>query len=240
VCSLYLLIDIIQEIYNKTITIEDLKNTLIDEYLKLSQNYTNKTRVDKLIDILKEEHQLDVLLIEEGVLNFERMIIHDGFKPVNFDIWILLVHYKIPSIFLSHTLINETRFNRHEFVCYSDSDTTKYVFIVVPAMFKRPETNIPKYKIILNNNKKMLISLTSMQKHCNANITTALESITDIEHYIDTLFTKYMTTKYKPKKKGVRQLIELIEEDSVPEQLPSSPKPNLQPEIERPPPNNVS
>ena len=74
------------------------------------------------------------------------MIIHDGFVAINFDLWLLLVNYKIPSIFISSKKIPETRFNENEFVCYTEPDVQDYVFILVPAMYRRHSNLLPELK----------------------------------------------------------------------------------------------
>ena len=90
------------------------------------------------------------------------MILNDGYYLVNFDLWILLSKFEIPSIFISSKEIPETRYNKHEFVCYTLSDVKEYVFIVTPALYKRADLKTPDYKLIVNEDKQFVISLDSL------------------------------------------------------------------------------
>ena len=134
-------------------TVEQVKDDLIHEYSVITDNFANPDRVGKVIDILREEGQYDANQILEGTMNFEQLIIQDGFIAVNFDLWLLLVKYKIPSIFISSRDIPETRFNLKEFVCYTSENTDKYAFILTPAMRKRKLNELPTYGLIVNKNK---------------------------------------------------------------------------------------
>jgi hypothetical protein len=117
-CAIYLIIDVVEQFLKKRLTVEDVKDDLIDEYLRLTDNYKDITKVNKIIDILKEEGQIDAGQLQDRTISFEQMIIHEGFSAVNFDLWMLLNKYKIPSIFISSKGIPESRFNKTEFVCY--------------------------------------------------------------------------------------------------------------------------
>ena len=75
----------------------------------------------------------------------------------------MLVYYKIPCIFISSKLIPETRFNAQEFVCYTEKNVTKYVFILIPAMYRRQIKLLPKYKIIVEK-ENINIGLDKLKK----------------------------------------------------------------------------
>ena len=70
-------------------------------------------------------------------MNFEQLILQEGFGAVNFDLWILLVKYEIPSIFISSKVIPESNFLKQQFLCYDDDQREQFVFIVAPAMYIR-------------------------------------------------------------------------------------------------------
>ena len=222
-CMIYLIIDLINEFKNIKVTAEEIKDILIEEYIRLTDNFTNKDRVNKIIDILHEEGQIDANLVQDGTMNFEQIIIQDGFIPVNFDLWILLVHFKIPSILISSKLIPETRYNNKEFVCYTESNINKYAFIIIPAMYKRKDNKFPEYKLIVNNNSDTKINITELsESECLTNIESAIDKHINIEDYLDIVFEKDITTKYKKKQKGIRDIeFEVIEEVEIePKPLP--------------------
>jgi hypothetical protein len=206
-CSIYLIIDLVYEFKNKKLTAEQVKDDLIDEYIRITENFTNKDRFDKIIDILREEAQFDANQIQEGTMNFEQMIIQAGFIAINFDLWLLLVKYEIPSIFISSKLIPESRYNNHEFVCYTNSKVDKYAFIITPAMYRRKDKKLPEYRLIINKENKFDLNLKELNEgDCLTNIEMAIDKYITIEDYLDVFFEKDITTKYKKKKKGIRDV----------------------------------
>ena len=154
-------------------------------------------------------------------MNFEQLIIQDGFIAVNFDLWLLLVKYKIPSIFISSRDIPETRFNLKEFVCYTSENTDKYAFILTPAMRKRKLNELPTYGLIVNKNK-IDIQLSDIPRSEGlTNIENAIDQYISIEDYMDVVFEKDATTKYQRKMPGIRQAVEFEEiEEPVLQDVP--------------------
>jgi hypothetical protein len=208
-CSLYLIIDLVEKINKTVLTVEKVKDDLLEIYSNLTNNFKDQERIDKIIDVLREEAQFDANQLQDGSISFEQMIMHEGFVAVNFDLWLLLVNYKIPSIFISSKSIPETRFNFTEFVCYTENNVKEYVFILVPAMYKRNSKLLPEYKLIVNGedyniNIKEIIEDTT----CIDNIENAIINYISVDDYLDIIFKKDVTTKYKPRKKGIREPIE--------------------------------
>ena len=220
-CPLYLIIDLLAEFNNVKMTVEQVKDDLIHEYSVITDNFANPDRVGKVIDILREEGQYDANQILEGTMNFEQLIIQDGFIAVNFDLWLLLVKYKIPSIFISSRDIPETRFNLKEFVCYTSENTDKYAFILTPAMRKRKLNELPTYGLIVNKNK-IDIQLSDIPRSEGlTNIENAIDQYISIEDYMDVVFEKDATTKYQRKMPGIRQAVEFEEiEEPVLQDVP--------------------
>jgi hypothetical protein len=204
-CSLYLIIDLVKDIHNKDITVEQVKDDLLEIYSKLTDEFTNEDRVNKIIDVLREEAQFDANQLQDGTMNFEQMIMQDGFVAVNFDLWLLLVNYKIPSIFISSKPIPETRFNSNEFVCYTEKGVKDYVFILTPAMYRRQPKLLPEYKLIVNGEDINIDIEILSQSECFNNIDNAIVNYFTSEDYLDLIFEKDITTKYKPRQKGIRQ-----------------------------------
>ena len=218
-CTFYLIIDIIEKYTGKTYTVEEIKYELIDEYMKLCENYKNNGKLLKIVNILTEEGQIDAHQIQEGTLNFKQMILNDGYYLVNFDLWILLSKFEIPSIFISSKEIPETRYNKHEFACYTLSDVKEYVFIVTPALYKRADLKTPEYKLIVNEDKQFVISLDSLRTskgkiiiNCLSDITQAITNYYSIDDYLESIYEKDITTKYNPRKKDKRRLKFILED----------------------------
>ena len=207
-CSLYLIVDIVKEMLDTDLTVETVKDVLVKIYNDLTDGFKNKARINKIIEVLKEEAQFDANQLQDGSMNFEQMILQDGFVAINFDLWLLLVHYKIPSLFISSKPIPETRFNSNEFICYTEPGVTKYIFILTPAMYRRTPTLLPQYKLIMNGEKATIDISILKDSKCVSSIENAVINYVTIENYLDLLFEKDITTKYKPRQKGLRQVIE--------------------------------
>ena len=216
-CALYLIIDLIKEFNGIDLTMEDIKDALIDEYRLLTDNYKNKNKINTIINILREEGQFDANQLQDESINFEQLILQEGFGAVNFDIWILLVKYEIPSIFISSKEIPETRFNKNEFVCYmNEKHQDKFAFIITPAMYRRSKLKNPEYKLIIDDKQQVNISLTSLKdSDCSRQIEEAIHIVYPINKYIEEIFEKDNTTKYKKRQKNVRD-IEFLEVSQTP------------------------
>jgi hypothetical protein len=216
-CALYLIIDLVKQFKGTNLTVEDIKDTLIDEYKRLTDNYKNSKRINTIIDILKEEGQFDANQLLDGSMNFEQMILQEGFGAVNFDLWILLVKYEIPSIFISSKVIPETRFKYKEFVCYRDDALeNKFVFILIPAMYKRHDLKNPEYKLIVNEDGDIKISLDDLtEENCLRNIDNAMQRAMPITKYLDSVFEKRLTTIH-PRRKPDAVNIEFVEVSETP------------------------
>ena len=148
------------------------------------------------------------------------MILNDAYYIVNFDLWILLVKYEIPSIFISSKVIPETRFKYKEFVCYRDDagdiDENKFAFILIPAMYKRHNLKNPEYKLIVNEDGDISISLDELsQEKCLQDIHNAISRAMPITKYLDSVFEKRLTTIH-PRRKSDAVNIEFVEVSDTP------------------------
>jgi hypothetical protein len=216
-CALYLIIDLIKEFKGTIFTIEEIKDTLIDEYKLLTDNYKDVKKITSIINILREEGQFDANQLQDKTMNFEQMILQDGFGAVSFDLWILLVKYEVPSIFISSKVIPETRFKNKEFVCYlDDKHDNRFAFIVIPAMYKRQELKNPEYKLIIDDQKQVKISLRALKEgECLENIDEAINRVYSVRKYIDEIFKKRNTTTHPARKPGAVN-IEFVEVSETP------------------------
>ena len=219
-CSMFLIIDLLKQFKGIDVSIGDVKKELIKGYKVLTNGFKNKDRVDKIIQILREEAQFDANQLEDGTMTFEQMILHEGFIAINFDLWILLFQYKIPSIFISAKNINETRFNENIFVCYMEENNMEsrreeYAVIDTPAMYRRINGKIPIYKSIINinanaNESSSKINISAIGEDGREVFQKAFNAYIPIEEYLDYVFHKDNKTKYIPKKRGLRNEVKKI------------------------------
>ena len=201
-CGIYLIIDLVKEFNNLTLNLEQVKEDLIEEYNKLTNNLNNQNRFNTIVDILKEEGQVNAKMLKNQILTLNRMILQDDFYVVNFDLWLLLNRYQIPSIMISNKTISETRFNHNAFTCYTKNNADTYAFIVVPALRIGV---VPEYKLIFNNvNNK--IKIDKLTEKCLRSIITSINTYYEIEHYVDDIFEKDSQTHYTKKVQGERDL----------------------------------
>ena len=237
-CAIYLVIDIIKQVSSEELDIQTIKDILFEEYKKLTNNF-KKDNVNQIADILIEQGKMDEgNQLKFGSLHILEMIMSEGYFFTNFDLWILLVKYKIQSIFLSSYRIPETRFNDFHFPCYVEPNNnnnneinSNFVFIIVPAIRENIELS---YKLIVNpnNNDSILIDINMLvQEECKTLIKTSIENTVTIEEFMEA-FKRDKKTKYKQRKPGVRQKIAPEFEVIVPEEKQEEPIDNVETNVE--------
>lgn len=131
---------------NEHITINNVKEILINEYTRLQESYG-----DNILNILKAEGKsLISRQVLSGQLSLENMIMSDEYYITNLDIWILSRYFKLPIILYSSTKLLE---NSKDFIILTKDDTNEFYFIKSPSS---AVDKIPKYRlIVLQNNIKI-------------------------------------------------------------------------------------
>jgi hypothetical protein len=224
-CTFNIVIDIIQNVSNQQITIDELRKILNSEFNRLTNNFTDKIKIQKIADILSEQgKKIFADQIVERILSFTEMVYTYSYFITNFDLWILLNYFKIPSIFISNVNISETRYNEKQFVVYTNENSNNnYIFIITPGL---REKNIPEYKIVINNRNSMNISIDNLntESDCYNKIANAIKSYVSIDEYLN-VFTRDSKYKYIKKQKDLRKKpINILEEKMLlEEETPSKP-----------------
>jgi hypothetical protein len=243
-CTFSFIIDIIEKKTGKKFKQNEIKNQLYDEYKKYihnidirksntdeSESHGGSSRVNlnktpysmfgkyrtKIIDILIREGKKTLGdQVIAGTLSFLDFIYTDNYFLTPFDLWLLILKYEIPSIFISQKCLLQTDYKHREFICYGNKDD-KFVFIVVPGL--RPE-NVPGYKIIQSNESEVFISLNNLDEECIDRINRAFDNKITIEEYIED-YKKLVKTEYQKKCEKFNQPVKshkhkkiLIEETS--------------------------
>ncbi len=221
-CAFYLIIDLVKKMKQIDITVSEIKDVLIEEYHKLivirdddneNLHRDNLVRKHNIFAILKAENQYDIGKLISDKIKYDQMIIQNDFRLVNFDMWLLLNRYEIPSILmsLSDKKLQETNRKQNEFVCYRtpDEDDDKYVFIIVPSMYQRDSESFPEYKILghESEDKKWneLISVDSLaetestDKNYKSLIKYAISQYSTVEDFLDNKFIKQTPGEIKEK-----------------------------------------
>jgi hypothetical protein len=232
-CGMYVMIDIIKKQTGKDVSPDELRDILFEQYKKYTQQF-EKTNVSKIADIWIEQGKVDEGTdIKTGSLNLLEIIISETYYITNFDMWLLLEYFKIPSIFISTFHIPETRYKDFQFVCYSEDvgRNDSYVFIVVPA-FK--DIKNLSYKIIVktdnsndtDNDTYQDISipiddLTSQE--CKEKLQISIENATTIQNYLSSFQRENKPKITKPIKNTEFEVVDQ-EESKKEEQKEQIPK----------------
>jgi len=201
-CNFQLFIDIAK---NVSLSINQIKHTLLDEYKKLFE--LNPDNMDKILDILILEGKKKMgEQVKAENNSFENFIYADNYFLTPFDLWVLVEKYKIPTIFISQKYILQTNYERQAFVCYGDRDAS-FIFILIPGL---KNEIAPLLKVILNEKNDFVIPLDSLKD--GDIIKEAFENKKSISTYLND-FTKKPTTKYTKRKPILRLQEDMNEEE---------------------------
>jgi len=161
-----------------------IKNELYTQYSKYLEIYENE-----ILDILIEEGKKTLgNLVKDKKLSFREMILSNKYFITNFDLWILLAHYKIPSFFISTYNISlnnifPTENNNDKkiaFVAFGN-EPANFLFIFCPAL--RTDT-IPKYKIVQSKDNEIYFPLSTFSGECFNYVNKAYERRISISNYL--------------------------------------------------------
>ena len=203
-CTFDFMIDLIEKKTGSRLTMNKIKNELYDEYKKYLPQHE-----DKIIDILIIEGKKTLGdQVHSKTLTFLNLI-YTNYFLTTLDIWLLILKYKIPTIFISQKWILQTKYEKHQFVAYGDKED-KFAFIVIPGF--RPE-NIPTLKVIQSDENDVFISLDKLNHECVEKINEDIDQQITIEDYLEN-FTKPIKTQYE-KKKPTRLIIESNSDEPV-------------------------
>ena len=134
----------------------------------------------------------------------------------NFDLWILLQKFKIPSIFISTFTIMLSNNDENVFVAYAPEPEPEptnsimndtFVFIICPAL---RNNIVPTYKLIVKDNSITFpINIFQKKEECINKIKKEINDKQNIEQYLST---------YIPTKKIYKKKLVLIPDDATKKQ----------------------
>lgn len=212
ICGFQMLIDIVNNVIGKQVTINDIKRDILLGYAK----YFNKFE-DKLVDILIKEGKKTLgNQLKTKSASFENFVYISDYFVTNFDIWIILEKYKINCFFISSFNLLETQFNQKYFALKNNDEERKsYIFIICPG--KRDE-NVPQYKLIQPPDKNLSIPLFMVNEEYSDLLTNSINESMTVEKYL-TEYVIHKTTTYIPKKvmtnskKNKKYVFKIIDEN---------------------------
>ena len=213
--------DIIRQTGRAELSSNDIRQKLVELY----RNYVDRYKI-KIADILIQQGKKTFgSYVKAGSLLVEHMIYTEGYYLTNIDLWLLLDHYQIPAILISHKQLLETGYNLKEFVFYVDINnpfSQKYVFIVSSAI----KTEIPPSYGYIELEGRPTISLEEdLKEICQDNILSSISDPISIETYIES-FKPILSTKYLKKQQGaIERRVDTPEmvEEQEPEDMEAQP-----------------
>jgi hypothetical protein len=164
-CSFTIIIDLIEKKTGSKLSVSDIKNILFDDQ------------------------------VHAQTLSFASFIYTDNYFLTTLDLWLLVLKYKIPTIFICQKWILQTKYEMHEFVGYGDIDD-KFAFIILPGF--RPQ-NIPVYRLVQSDTKDIFIPINKLNDECLENIRSAINNKLAVSEYLET-FEKPTKTNYEKRK----------------------------------------
>ena len=186
-CPLQLIVDLVKAFKNEDITIAQVKDKLKTEYIKITGKFKDRNKIARLLTILRDENQplIRDININREDMTFEKMIDLDDFNTVNFDLWLLLNRYEIPSIMISKNDFRQT--NNNVMVCWRPENSSLYAIILVPIMNIKAANEFNQYKLITNDTdpKINIAELRDPTRECINKINTAIQQYVTIDYYFD-------------------------------------------------------
>jgi hypothetical protein len=204
-----LLIRIISLFSNETkkYTEIELKEILVDEYLKLLKKY--KTELLHIFKLEGKQKIYDELEKNTGLLG--KIIFNENYYITNIDLWVIINYFSIPLVLISSKKLLEN--NNELFVMNSprlgSSDDTNSGFYFVNAQPDIVVDTAPIYKLLFTETKEYKIPLVTLTAPTQKKIQTGKK-----ENILESYLIKMKTTvqpgevlsKPPPKKMGKLKL----------------------------------
>ena len=201
--SAYATFQFASDIIRLTINVSLGMNEIRDKLAELYDEYSKKYKIQIANILIQQGKKTFGSYIKAGTLEIKHMVFTEGYYLTNMDIWLLLDHYKIQSLLISHKHLLETNYNSKEFCLYAEdaetSENPSFLMIVNSAI--KIETP-PSYKYVEYDGNLML-SFDDLND-CVPDMLDAVFNKIEIEEYIAS-FKPIMTTKYVKKQPGFRQ-----------------------------------
>jgi hypothetical protein len=188
----------------------EIKIDLLHEYNKYYKEYG-----DKIIDILISEGKSNSgHKVKSEAVSFSHIILDENYYLTTFDIWLLILKYKIPTIFISSFGILQT--NHRIFIAYGEKQDDKFAFIRLPATRNKIT---PIFSIIEDNDNNCFISINNIHEKCMHHITSAFTNKTNINTFLDNYSKK---THNKPSQFNINNEDEQIDSNEEIDRLETS------------------
>jgi hypothetical protein len=205
----YMLSDLIKLKTSNILSTNQIRLELLQEYFKYLSKYE-----DQIVDILISEGKKTLGdQVNSKTMDFTHFIYNEEYYITNFDVWLLLEKYKIPSVFISSKPILQANNQDKVFVAYGEKPDN-FCFIVTPLV--KIDT-APKYKLIQNSEDSVVFPLNVINDSCVDSIINAFDNKLTVEEFIQTFTRENFAKKRKPvaKKRNETIIIEREEDDPI-------------------------
>ena len=171
------------EIHNKNVSILQIKKDLIHIYKRLiTKNIGEIPNIEgQILHILLSEGKKIRTNDRSEIIQLEEFILQENYWISNLDLWLLLIYYKINSMFISPFALRENNRKLGEVLVYNSKENDYFVMIILPSQKK---VEIPNFKVIINGtNNKMKLPLNDIVLTC-FNSTEQIEDYSKVLNYI--------------------------------------------------------
>ena len=204
----YVLVDLIKLKTSNILSVGQVRLELLQEYSKYLSKYETQ-----IVDILISEGKKTLGdQVKAKTMDFTHFIYNEDYYITNFDMWLLLEKYKIPSVFISSKPILQANNEEKVFVAYGDKSDS-FCFIVTPLI---KIDNAPKYKLIQNAEDSVVFPLNVIQDSCIDSMTNAFDKKISVEDFIQSFRRENVVKKKKTVAKKRNETIIIEKEDDDP------------------------
>ena len=157
--------------YKDTFTLTEIKELLIDQYNMYYSNHS--VNILKILHLQGKKNAIKKVLNKDVVLG--DVIMSVDYSMTTLDLWLILLHFKIPTVLYSSTKLME---NKKQLLVINPENKKELYFIHSPSF--RPEI-IPQYRLLITQDERALIPINELspfvRKEINEkNNTTTMET----------------------------------------------------------------
>ena len=191
-CTFKIIKDILFEVKHMNVSMIELKRILIQCYKDILLKNKDKVKniESRLLQTLLSEGKKVSSNKEDYQVYLEEFILQDDYWISNLDLWILLIHYKINSMFISPFAMKESSTNKNnaeEVVVYNSNENDYFVFIILPSqkIGKDKAIDIPNFNVVINEKNNKSINRKDINMECFPNL-EIVENDSNLVHYLGT------------------------------------------------------
>ena len=188
----------------KNISIYEIKNTLIEEYSRLSISLKLRSKV---YDVLNSQGKKNIISkVKLNEITLPELIQSNNYYISPLDIWVLSYYYKLPLIIMNKISLQETEYKKNILKLNSSKDNMYYFIQLSQVLLNKPFT----ITIFSDNENKLKISLDSLSASYKQDVSDNINIIEEIkntqtENKLYNFLESFSLTKYNLVSKRIQQ-----------------------------------